>query len=336
LGNNSIVNLWLTGNEFAAYDLPGDQLIYTTAPYLDSAGLILSVDSGALTYAGAVSSDNEFNVAINLLWNGTYQERAWVSSTYSSQEDVITAVALVDDGGDSAAIGTCATGLSAKALGDPQFVGFLGQRYQVHGMDGSVYSIISDPDVQINARFVFLQSGKCPRDHAGQRPSLCWSHPGSYFGSLSVLTSDGQTAVLIAGAADEGLKTVIVNGELLLRGESRGVASSQQTASSVPLVVERDSSGYSCYVSVGVYELAIESSDGFLNLVSVSVTRWDRLPELRPHGLLGQTWRRAEVKGQQVAEVEGSVDDYAEASGQLFGSAFTFSRFRLTAHADSV
>ena len=56
-------------------------------------------------------------------------------------------------------------GLPAAAgtvLGDPQFRGFLGQSYQVHGMSGGVYSVISAPSLQLNARFVFLAAGGCP------------------------------------------------------------------------------------------------------------------------------------------------------------------------------
>ena len=41
-------------------------------------------------------------------------------------------------------------------LGDPQFYGSLGQSYQVHGIDGEAYSLISDALVQINGRFHFL------------------------------------------------------------------------------------------------------------------------------------------------------------------------------------
>ncbi len=38
-----------------------------------------------------------------------------------------------------------------------EFVGLSGQSFQVHGMDGAVYALISDENMQLNARFAFLE-----------------------------------------------------------------------------------------------------------------------------------------------------------------------------------
>ena len=64
----------------------------------------------------------------------------------------------------------------ARGLGDPQLHGFLGQNVQVHGMDGEVYSILSSPQLQLNARFAYLGAGKCPQTLTS-RHILCWSAP---------------------------------------------------------------------------------------------------------------------------------------------------------------
>jgi hypothetical protein len=42
------------------------------------------------------------------------------------------------------------------------FIGLRGQKYQVHGLHDPVYSIISDVGIWMNARFMFLTSGRCP------------------------------------------------------------------------------------------------------------------------------------------------------------------------------
>ena len=60
-------------------------------------------------------------------------------------------------------------------MGDPQFVGLRGQSYQIHGLDGMVYNIITEQQCQVNARFVFLSSGQCPLVE-GVAGNDCWSH----------------------------------------------------------------------------------------------------------------------------------------------------------------
>ena len=47
-----------------------------------------------------------------------------------------------------------------QVVGDPQFVGLRGQNYQIHGVAGEIYSIVSDADLQYNSRFVFLSEGE--------------------------------------------------------------------------------------------------------------------------------------------------------------------------------
>ena len=81
-------------------------------------------------------------------------------------------------------------------------------------------------------------------------------------------------------------------------------------------------------VHAGLYSLVVENSDGFLNILSLSVSSLHALSSrVRSHGLIGQTWRAAaEVKGSEVREVEGFVDDYAEASGDMLGCDFVFNK----------
>ena len=95
-------------------------------------------------------------------------------------------------------------------VGDPRFVGLRGQRYQVHGIDGSVRNIISEENTQVNSRFVFLAQDDYPvvdsvKDHN------CWSHPGSYLSEMSfqaVVDGTMHRMLASAGSAVRGFASV--------------------------------------------------------------------------------------------------------------------------------
>ena len=101
---------------------------------------------------------------------------------------------------------------AASALGDPQLKGFRGQSYQVHGLDGGVYSVISDREVQLNALFTFLDAGRCP---PAQVKTQCWSHPGSYFGQVALRTAAGARLLLMSGGAEDGFARVEMDGQVV-------------------------------------------------------------------------------------------------------------------------
>jgi len=103
--------------------------------------------------------------------------------------------------------------------GDPQFSGFLNQQYQVHGTPGHIYDIITTPNMQVNAEFVFLDHGVCPKFEKDE--TLCWTHPGTYLGSIGLTMAlkrhhqDGENGTVVrvliqSGPADKGL-TVFVD-----------------------------------------------------------------------------------------------------------------------------
>jgi len=103
------------------------------------------------------------------------------------------------------------------AVGDPQFHGLLGQSYQIHGIDGGIYSIVSEACLQMNASFDFLSSGECPiYSEASIMPSNCWSHPGSYFGLLSFITNHGDQIMIQAGEGKEGFHEIMINNKSIM------------------------------------------------------------------------------------------------------------------------
>jgi len=200
-----------------------------------------------------------------------------------------------------------------EVVGDPQFVGLRGQSYQVHGVAGEVYNIVSDSDVQYNSRFVFLNRGDCPVVEGKKLPG-CFSHPGSYLGELGLKTRTGDKIRIIAGPAAEGFTAVEVNGRMLEIGEIVELSGELGSVSRI--------NSHQTAVKVGVWDFVFENSDMFINQrVKVSDAR-----NLRSHGLLGQTWRETTYPNP-IKYVQGSVDDYVIREGDLFGDNFVYNNF---------
>ena len=173
---------------------------------------------------------------------------------------------------------TCAVPAVATVRGDPQMVGLRDESYQVHGIDGAVYNIISEKNTQVNSRFVFLSEGECPNID-GVADDNCWSHPGSYMGELSfqsVVDGELHAALISAGKANKGFSMVQVDGKVLKVGDkvSFGFFSLEQV-STHKVVVNTDN-----------FEFELSNSDMFVNQQLRSKTA---LSKLKSHGLLGQT-----------------------------------------------
>ena len=206
-------------------------------------------------------------------------------------------------------------------VGDPQFVGFRGQSYQVHGIDGAVYNLVSSPTLHVNARFVFLDRGACPVLN-GTRDTNCWSHPGSYLGAVAMRLRSTHAAAehrLLATAGDRltGFAAVSVDGAALELG------SAVEPTSGVR--VERVST-HLLRVTTPELSFELSNSDGFINeAVRVNVPL-SQLSRQGVHGLLGQTHRRGASSGL-AAVVEGDVDDYVVLDGELFGTACVYNRY---------
>jgi hypothetical protein len=218
-----------------------------------------------------------------------------------------------------------------------QFVGLRGQRYQVHGVSGFVYSIVSDSALQYNARFVFLDSGRCPQlpiaapTHGRRRAADCWSHPGSYLGELGLKTPDGDRVHVVSGAYDVGFALIEVNGQPLAVGdeiklEGDATTASPESDSGSGGVVHRLST-HQLSVCVGAWIFVFDNSDFFMNQ-RVSLLDGVDVSSLRSHGLLGQTWRAETYPSNVIKYVAGNVDDYVVS--ELFGDDHAFNAFKLT------
>ena len=211
-----------------------------------------------------------------------------------------------------------------SARGDPQFAGLRGQDYQVHGIDGGVYNVISDAHMQLNSRFVFLTGPRpCPVMPSTGLPSVaCFAHSGSYLGNLALLTASGEKVLIESGPALTGLTSVTYNGQEMEVGDTQALTFANGRTGSVTVI-----SSHEVLLTAGLFNIEVESSDAFLNLRSVLVKAgdWQQLKDEKAHGLLGQTWQLR--KGRSA--IEGRVDDYLLESEDLFGVDFVFNRFAL-------
>jgi hypothetical protein len=206
---------------------------------------------------------------------------------------------------------------AASARGDPQFVGLRGQSFQVHGLDSAVYALISQPTLQLNAKFAFLQSGRCPSDTTIQ----CWSHPGSYLASIGVVYrgQDGRVHKLAihSGSVTMGFSAVTLDDvQVKVGGQVMSTEDGQVTM--------QWTGSHHLVLTLPDFVIDIDSSDLFVNLAAVRPRV--ALSAIQAHGLLGQTTRSITYP-TALRYVEGDADDYVIADDDLFGHRFLYTRF---------
>jgi len=209
---------------------------------------------------------------------------------------------------------------TSSIVGDPQFIGLRGQKYQIHGIDGAVYNLISDATMQFNARFVFLGEGRCPtigETHSAISPlSNCFSHSGSYIGELGfqqVVGKEVSTIFIKAGPASTGFSSVKFNGKELQTGQ----------INSIETFSLNYTTSHTIKVQTSLFSFEFDNSDNFINQrFSPNV----RLSTLNAHGLIGQTSRVA-VNPGAIPYIEGEVDDYVIVSDNILGNDCMYNRF---------
>ena len=284
--------------------------------------------SSVLSAPSAVNTIKNY-VSVNVKWPGVvlknifwpYQPLAAVVCAQPNGQDFVFTRNCSATTGNTSLI----TPIGSNARGDPQFAGLRGQDYQVHGVDGGIYNVISDKYMQLNSKFVFLTGPRpCPiMPSTGRKSVACFAHAGSYLGNLALRTNADDRVLIESGPAERGLAAVEVNGERLIMGDN------------VTIALSNGRTGYVYYQSThevvlvaGLFEIEIENSDSFLNLRSALVrsSNWQELVDEKAHGLLGQTW---EVRTGKSA-IEGKVDDYMLMSDDLYGTDFLYNRFDLT------
>ena len=212
----------------------------------------------------------------------------------------------------------------SSVVGDPTFSGLRGQQYQVHGIDGGVYNLISDSSLQLNSQFTFLAAPRaCPILPSTGRQSLsCFVHNGSYLGNVALRTNADDRVLVEAGDAFNGFASVSLNGRSINVADRATIHFTDRSAGSL-----YRTSTHELTIIAALYRIDIENSDGFVNLRSVTILpgHWTALTREAPHGLLGQTWRARGGRSESV--IEGRVDEYMIEDDDLFGTLFAYNKF---------
>ena len=119
----------------------------------------------------------------------------------------------------SSSVSSCApSSTSAAAFSDPLFRGCWGQSFYVGGAVGGVYSLLTSPHMQLNARFVYLRNISCPVVE-GRDVSNCFQEQGTFFGSMALRVQGGHWLRVVGGAVQDGFASVQLHDG---RTDSRG------------------------------------------------------------------------------------------------------------------
>ena len=211
--------------------------------------------------------------------------------------------------------------LEAGVAGDPTFYGFRGQVYQVHGIAGYVFNLLTSPLLQLNARFDFIdhsshsitQTEQAALRHSqGSHTSLpstpAWSHAGTYLGELGVRLGSASLHI-VPGAYLSGFGAVTVNGRQVALG------------SSYPLVLLSNNVAVATLLSPSVLRIVssvlrfdVVNSDGFVNIQRAQLlsTATDSEAEARMDGILGQSAAGSRWFPAYGPEVDASAEVRSE------------------------
>ena len=185
---------------------------------------------------------------------------------------------------------------------------------------------------------MFLSNVTCPTLSAEELSQPlkvhCSSHAGTYFGEIGLTSRSGDTLYIAAGAVSVGFTSVQVNGVEMSIGQSHGTppldsihhelhtksalapaptATVDAEHSSRPSMYVHRVSARSLIVHAGLYEMVIENSDNYVDLVTVRITSWTHLMDvMQPQGMLGATWNSS----IPIPPVE---EQHREQDGRLMG-----------------
>jgi hypothetical protein len=302
-------------------------------------GAIITVSVGSSTTVNIAASDPLDGTVVRITNTGLPVGATWsnVDALLATATIVFTpttcgdfVVTLIAREPHNLAATTTFTFHCGGVIGDPQFMGFIGQSFQVHGISNMVYNVLSSPSIQYNALFRYLDAGKC------RKGTACFAHPGNYFGDVGVTfsTSTGSVALLVeSGPVDTGL-TLSINGTVMAVGDS---ATAGIYTISIP-------NAFEAVIDSEEFSIRVQNSDLFLNqdvsigaglmkqisayksvVKSGDVAAAEELLAKLPHGILGQTWN-VKTYNNRWKHIEGQLFDYQVNDG-IMGTDFRFNRF---------
>jgi len=231
---------------------------------------------------------------------------------------------------------------TAAVQGDPQFAGFQGQQFQFHGLPDTVFNLVSSPELQMNAQFVYIASGVC-----NYNGTACFSHPGTYLGQVGVAIGS-HTFTIVSGPHSKGLRVFHQSG-IDRHAMIVGAKFSFTTQHGV-MSISHPSTG-NVEIRSPNFSFNVVNSDSFVNLEAAllnsqllqagakhhNVKHCTNSYEIERsvskhypiknyiHGLVGQTWRAVTFCDQPY---QGAVGDYI--ASDLFSSDYRYNFFNAT------
>jgi hypothetical protein len=228
--------------------------------------------------------------------------------------------------------------------GDPVFSGFQGQVFQFHGLPDEHFNLVSSPDVQLNAHFVYLSSGKCDYND-----TECFTHPGTYMDILGFSVADTHIK-LVAGTHEQGLR-IWINDQEITRGTYI------RAITNTTAYIKYHHNGH-VEIRTEIMNFDITNSDMFMNIhvalnnrqllhvgaIKHTVTDHKicrtnsdthnhqliestvaaKYPVTIPlHGLIGQTWRNVKVCNRDWM---GTTEDYI--ASDLFAKDYHYNYYK--------
>lgn len=241
-------------------------------------------------------------------------------------------------------------------IGDPQFVGLQGQVFQVHGYPSQFFNLISQPNFQLNAKFVYLATGRCYYND-----TACWTHPGTYLGQLGFnFGLEHSTIRVESGSHELGMRMFVGGVEKFpsidpfkldsvsgrWQFEDNRVTLTQFELGNINVQFPNKNE---FMISTDDWQIGVTNSDDFFNLAVTwkqenfmkigqtlfrvpegvdSLSHISNLPypSLPLHGFVGQTWKNVEYAHGK--KYEADAVDYMLAGRNIFGNDFLFNQFQ--------
>ena len=226
-----------------------------------------------------------------------------------------------------------AVGSSVK--GDPAFVGFRGQRFQVHGIPMRHFNLLSTAALQVNAKFVLLEQGQALTDgemagarlmmqlKAGHRlpHTTAFSHTGTFLGEVGIKLGQYRLHA-VAGSYLSGIASLTLDGHELAVSEQ-------------PIMLDADTrltyaDSHTLHVRTSMVSFTLVNSDHFFNLEQAMLTSSQPTSTLTLGGLLGQTANPAWIAQYESSEFrEHQLMDFLLASEDIFSDEFAGNLFQV-------
>ena len=225
------------------------------------------------------------------------------------------------------------TSAVTSVLGDPAFVGFHGQTFQVHGIPMRGFNLLTSANLQLNALFSAFEEGdvmthaqmsaaRVSARKAGRSlpNTVAFAHAGTYLTEIAICLSQARVHA-VAGSYLSGMTSVSLDGRPV------EVSSSVITISERVQISRPDA--HTLVVDSPCVSFSITNADLFFNIEQASLTATAACSQpLELGGLLGQTADPAWTVEQHSTEFrEHQLLDFLLASSDLFSSDFAANLF---------